>query len=259
MKISLSLLLALTATPMTLAQYGNDQAQFRPRFTSTTAYTSSGQCKLRVQIDDEGEVTMSGDTVWLRTLRGRPNYDVGSECTSPLPRRVTVTDFRKTDGPGRAELTTRSGRDNQVSFYVRDSSSGSHKYTLEFRWVAEGGAGDYRSGEDYRYRDYPYRDDPYDNRNNGRGNDRGRGRRNAAISDAEAMRMCEQAVRNAVATDYGYRVFDIDSINIDNRRGQSDWVTGTGSARAGFRPARLQFSCRVDFQTGQLLDVQVRR
>jgi len=251
-----TLLLVLMTAPAGWAQIGSDQNSFRPRFTGTTSYAASGECHLRVQVDDEAEVSMSGDTVLLRALRGRPNYDVGSECTGPLPGRFVVTDFRQTDGPGRADLVSGTGRSNRVSFSVRDPKGGDHKYTLQFRWTADtsqGGA--YEGGA---YGSYP--SDQGNGRVN-RNNRANRGSRNSAISEAEGLRMCQDAVRNRVAAAYGYNAFETRNIQIDNGRGnaRNQWITGTGSVRAGSRPTLFQFDCRVDFTTGSLLDARVRR
>jgi hypothetical protein len=248
------LLLVLMTAPTGWAQFGSDQNSFRPRFTSTNSYAASGECYLRVQVDDEAEVSMSGSTVSLRTLRGRPNYDVGSECTSPLPGRFVVTDFRQTDGPGRADLVSGTGRSNHVSFSVRDPKGGDHKYTLQFRWTADTAQGGAYDGGAYG----SSRGDQGYGRANRRAN---RASRNFVMSETDGLRMCEDAIRNRVATDYGYNNFETRSIQIDTRRGnaRNQWIVGTGSVRAGFRPTLFQFDCRVDFTTGNLLDARVRR
>jgi len=46
-----------------------------------------GQCDIRLQVDDEVEVTLRGDTVFIRTISGRDAFDDGSECNEPVPER----------------------------------------------------------------------------------------------------------------------------------------------------------------------------
>src|SRR4051812_15519900 len=47
-----------------------------------------GQCDIRLQVDNEVEVSVRGDSVFIRTISGRDAYDDGSECNIPLPDRV---------------------------------------------------------------------------------------------------------------------------------------------------------------------------
>src|SRR5215467_15945273 len=44
-----------------------------------------GQCDIRLQVDNEAEVTLRGDIVSIRALAGRDGRDDGSECNEPLP------------------------------------------------------------------------------------------------------------------------------------------------------------------------------
>src|SRR6202047_4705619 len=46
-----------------------------------------GQCDIRLQVDNEVEVSVRGDTVSIRTISGRDARDDGSECNEPLPDR----------------------------------------------------------------------------------------------------------------------------------------------------------------------------
>ncbi len=46
-----------------------------------------GQCDIRLQVDNEVEVSVVRDTVRIRTISGRDAFDDGSECNAPLPDR----------------------------------------------------------------------------------------------------------------------------------------------------------------------------
>ncbi|HEU0142537.1 MAG TPA: hypothetical protein VFQ79_22635, partial [Bryobacteraceae bacterium] len=98
-KITLFVLIctAFAVSNSPAAQFGRGDVTFTPRFESTDSNRSSGECKIRVRIDEEAEVIVNGNRVSIRTLRGRPGTDAGSECTSPLPvRGVQDFNFRKT-------------------------------------------------------------------------------------------------------------------------------------------------------------------
>src|SRR5437764_10452297 len=45
-----------------------------------------GQCDIRLQVDNEVEVTVRGENVLIHNIAGREAYDDGnSECNAPLP------------------------------------------------------------------------------------------------------------------------------------------------------------------------------
>src|SRR4051812_1723042 len=69
--------------------------QFRLRRASRNDIPlGRGQCDVRLQVDNEVEVSVRGDNVFIRTVSGRDAYDDGnSECNMPLPDRP-VSDFR---------------------------------------------------------------------------------------------------------------------------------------------------------------------
>src|SRR5215813_5571203 len=62
--------------------------QFRvKRMTRNDVPFGRGQCDIRLQVDDEVEVTLRDNMVFIRTISGRDAYDDGSECNEPLPTR----------------------------------------------------------------------------------------------------------------------------------------------------------------------------
>ena len=76
-------LLALCAALPALAD-----TQFRiRRMTRNDVPPGKGQCDIRLQVDNEVDVSVRRDMVMIRTLSGRDPRDDGSECNAPLPDR----------------------------------------------------------------------------------------------------------------------------------------------------------------------------
>ncbi|MBM3774452.1 MAG: hypothetical protein FJW37_04735 [Acidobacteria bacterium] len=223
---------ACLAAVLPAAQVHGDAPGFRPRFQSLNRAAVSGECKRRVRVDDQVEVMMFDDQVRLRTVSGRPAYDLGSECTGPLPRRGILSfEFRKTDGPGEARLLRQPDeRDGRLSIYVRDDKGGDHKYTLEFRWTAESRQGEWRDREDDRFSGRP---------------------------DAhERVEACLDEVRARIRED-GYRDPDITETSIGDR-GPRDRVYGEATARRGRSRDHFQWECSVN-PSGRVRQVEVWR
>src|SRR5437763_17064020 len=57
------------------------------RMTRDDVPLGKGQCDIRLQVDNQGEVAGRGDVVSIKTLAGRDARDDGSECNAPLPNR----------------------------------------------------------------------------------------------------------------------------------------------------------------------------
>src|SRR3982074_432600 len=55
------------------------------RMTRNDVPNGKGQCDIRLQVDDQVEVMVRGDDVFIRTLSGQDARDDGSECNAPLP------------------------------------------------------------------------------------------------------------------------------------------------------------------------------
>lgn len=135
--------------------------QFRVRkMTRTDVPRGKGQCDIRVRVDNEIEVTLRGDFVYLRTIAGHDGRDDGSECNAPLPnRRVEGFRFEKVDGRGEVRLVAEPSRqtDFQAIVRIRDSGSGEDRYHFRLSWMIP----DEDPGDRGRF-DHP--DDRYDGR-----------------------------------------------------------------------------------------------
>ena len=100
-----------------------------------------GQCDVRLQVDNEVEVSVRGDSVFIRTVSGRDAYDDGnSECNMPLPDRP-VSDFRfeVKDSRGDIRLIAEPSRRNNFSAVVliRDGSGGLGRYHFRLTWDSQ--------------------------------------------------------------------------------------------------------------------------
>jgi hypothetical protein len=97
-----------------------------------------GQCDVRLQVDDEVEVAVRGDSVFVRTIAGRDAYDDGnSECNMPLPDRpVSDFNFEVRDSRGDIRLISEPSRRNNWAAVVmiRDSKGGQGRYHFRLTW-----------------------------------------------------------------------------------------------------------------------------
>src|SRR5712691_3652999 len=113
-----------------------------------------GQCDIRLQVDNEVEVAVRGDTVSIRTISGRDARDDGSECNAPLPDRdVPGFNFQVMDSRNEIRLLAEPSRRNDFTAIVRirDSAGGEGRYHFRLSWQM--------TGSDYRRNGPSRRDD----------------------------------------------------------------------------------------------------
>lgn len=104
-----------------------------------------GQCDIRLQVDNEVEVSVFRDTVRIRTISGRDAYDDGSECNAPLPDRdLEGFGYEVRDRRNDIQLLAEPSRRNNFAAIVRirDSSGGQGRYHFRLSWQMTGS--DYR-------------------------------------------------------------------------------------------------------------------
>lgn len=123
---------------------------FRPKRTSDwSANRRDGKCTIRVRIDDNTDVVLRGEEVRLSVIQGRPGWDEGSECNSPLPfGGVSNFQFRGRDGRGDVRLVQEPRQTNRWTAIVNivDSKGGDEGYTFDLTWNADGSGGSGESG-----------------------------------------------------------------------------------------------------------------
>ena len=136
----LSTLLILAAALPALA---DTRFQIR-RMTRDDVPLGKGQCDIRLQVDNEVEVSVRGDTVSIRTLAGQDARDDGSECNAPLPtRNVAGFNFEVKESRNDIRLLSEPSPRNGFAAVVRirDSSGGFGRYHFRLSWVMDGGGG----------------------------------------------------------------------------------------------------------------------
>jgi hypothetical protein len=221
---------------------------------------SDGKCTIEVEVDDAAEVEVFGDQGRIRTLSGRPSNWRRFQCSAPLPRNPGDFRFRGIDGRGRVELI-RDPRDSGGRAVVRieDSQGGREGYTFDLEW--RGGGGGYSGGGG----GYPGRSDGYPGRSDGYPGGRGDyppnggGRGGGRFAAAEAIDVCQDAVRDKARQQYGVRDPEFINVNPDNNPGRNDWIVGNFEDRRRNGRERYNFACSVDFSNGRVRSVDVRR
>ncbi len=232
-----SVLLALTMLACATHLSAQRVQTFRANITGGGG--DGGKCTIEVEVDDTAEVEVSGVEGRLRTLSGNPSNWRRFQCTSPLPRNPADFRFRGIDGRGRVELIAdprNSG--GRAVVRIQDSKGGREGYTFDLEW--RGGGGGYQGGG-YPGGAYPG----------------GGGGRQFAI--AEAMDVCRNAVRERARRDFGVRDLEFRNINRDDNPGRNDWIVGNFDGRGGGNRDRYSFACSVDFRSGNVRSVDVRR
>jgi hypothetical protein len=155
-----------------------------------------GQCDIRLQVDDQVEVSVRADDVYVRTISGRDARDDGSECNAPFPRGdVQGFNFEVLDRRNEIRLvsppTPRNGFSAVV--FIRDSDGGYGRYHFRLSWSLF--AGNDRPPDDRR-RDFDDRDRPptggfvWNNVVNFRGDGRG----SAVYNDRDLNRLGDVSV-----------------------------------------------------------------
>jgi hypothetical protein len=213
--------------------------QFRAgRMTRDDVPFGKGQCDIRLQIDNESEIRVRGDMVSVRTLSGREGRDDGSQCNEPMPGPgLQGFNFEVLESRGKIVLLSPPSRQNDYTAVVRirDSDGGMGRYLFRLSWRIDSSEHD-RSG--------------YDRRDSRAPNPFGMN---------QAVQICQEAVVNRIADQYRYVDVNVRNIRADDNSGRRDYLVGEATARRGYRPADFTFVCAVDFSSGRVRSVDVRR
>jgi hypothetical protein len=111
---------------------------------------------------------------------------------------------------------------------IEDPQGGSEGYTFDIFWGGVGGG-------------YPPRG-PVDRPRFGRD---------------EAIRVCQDAVREEARQRFGGRRVEFLDGQIDDQPGRNDWIIGRINMFGGGRPEQMRYSCSVDFQSGRVRSAMV--
>jgi hypothetical protein len=210
----------------------------RATITGNGGGNGNGKCTIEVNVDGAAEVEISGDTGQLRTLSGQEAVWRRFQCTAPLPGIPGDFRFVGVDGRGRVQLL-RDPRSNGGRAVVRidDPNGGREGYTFDLQWRGSGGGG---------WAPGPPPPSP------------GRGPGPGGFPMGRAIQVCRDSV-TAKLNQSGYPYVTFESVVPDNNPGRHDWVTGSATGRRRFGSTQFSFSCSVDFASGRVRSVDVRR
>ncbi len=224
-----------------------------------------GKCTAEVMVDGSAQVEVRGDNATLRNTGGQAPQWRRFECTGPMPANPANFRFAGVDGRGRQTLA-RDPRNNGGAAVVQieDSQGGAESYTFDLFWggeppVAGGFQGDRGSVPPHnRLSD---RGDPNDRGfrpPDDRPGDRGGFRRDRRMTEAEALAVCRQSIRDQAANRFRNANVDIRNLSIDNNPGRRDWIAGDLAVRRRFgRLDIYRFSCSVNFDTGEVRSTHI--
>jgi hypothetical protein len=135
--------MALVALCAALPALADTQFRIR-RMTHSDVPPGKGQCDIRLQVDNEVEVSVRRDTVSIRTIAGRDPRDDGSECNAPLPdRNLEGFNFQAIDSRDEIRLVAEPSRRNDFTavVHIRDSAGGEGRYHFRLAWLIGGSGG----------------------------------------------------------------------------------------------------------------------
>lgn len=106
------------------------------RMTRDDVPGGKGQCDIRLQVDDQVEVSVRADLVSIRTLSGRDARDDGSECNAPMPNRIEGFRFEVVERRGDIRLLAEPSPRNDWAAIVtiRDGQGGEGRYHFRLSW-----------------------------------------------------------------------------------------------------------------------------
>jgi hypothetical protein len=216
----------ITIAPLMASSHANPV----PRRATITGGGGNGRCTIAVNVDGAAEVEVSGDTGLLTTISGQPAAWRRFQCNAPLPRIPIDFRFVKIEGKGTVRLLQdpRSTGGRAV-IHINDYKGGRGSYTFDLQWQGSGGGGG-------GWLPAPPGPQP----------------------TGRAIRACQDSVTDRLNQD-GYQYIDFGRTIPDDNPGRRDWITGTVSGKRGFGTVWFSFSCSVDFRSGWVRYVDVRR
>lgn len=206
-----------------------------PRQATITGVGGNGRCSIEVNVDGAAEVEVSGDSGLLTTMGGQPAEWRRFQCNVPLPQNPPDFRFVRINGRGTMGLIQdpRSTRGRAV-IRINDPKGGRGVYAFDFQWRSSGGGPSAPA------------QGPWPSPGPG------------AFPMARAIRICQDAVTDWLNGN-GYPYVTFERTIPDNTPGRHDWVTGTVNGKRRFAVDRFSFSCSVDFSSGRVRSVDVRR
>jgi hypothetical protein len=248
-----------------------------------------GKCTVEVVVDGAAEIEIRGDTATMRNLSGQPSQWRRFQCNSPMPANPAEFRFSGVDGRGSQQLLRDPRNGGSAVIRIEDRDNGSEGYTFDIFW--RGGGRDYvggdRGGVPPPQQDRggfgpppqqdrggfgppPQQDRGFDGpppRDQDRGfggppprdYNRERGGQDRRFTTEQAIRVCQDWVREQAGRRLGTSQIDFRRTVMDDKPGRDDWVLGNFAvARRGDRQDFYSFSCSVDFDSGRVRSADFR-
>jgi hypothetical protein len=223
-----------------------------------------------VVVDGSAEVEVRGDNATLRNRAGQTPQWRRFECTGALPANPGNFRFAGVDGRGRQTLARDPRNNNGAAvIQIEDSEGGAQGYTFDLFWGDGGGPitdDRYRqdqrqAGSDPRAFDRSPQQSDRDPRQfdrNPQQSDRGGFRGDRQFTVTEAVKVCQDSVRDRAVARFRTPNIDFRRTAIDDNPGRQDWVLGDLAVRRRFgRQEVYRFTCSVDFRSGQVRTAQI--
>jgi hypothetical protein len=239
----------LVDTALLVLLMGSAQANTTTRYADIIGGGGgvNGRCTIEVIVDGGAEVEISGDTGVLSTLSGQPAAWRRFQCNGPMPRNPVDFRFYGISGRGSARLL-RDPRSSGGTAVIRlnDPQGGRALYTFALQWRGfGGGSGACPPAPSPVPPPFPPPFPPG-------------GPSSGGFPMARAIQICQDSVTDRLNRD-GYRYVTFERTIPDNNPGRNDWLVGMVNGRRGFETAWFSFACSVDFRTGRVRSVDVRR
>ena len=208
----------------------------RATLTGSSSY-GQGKCTVEVVVDGMAEVEIRGDRGFLRNLAGQAPQWRRFECTASLPLNPTDFQFSGVDGRGTQQLSRDPRNGGAAVVRISDSQGGSEAYTFDLRWTG---------GSTYSSSPSIFDNTPYGN--NGQ-----------RISTDEAIRLCQDNVRQQVAQRFNTSDVEFRRTIVEDNRGGRDLIAGAFAIRnfSNDRPEVHRFSCSMNFNNGRVQSVLI--
>ncbi len=238
MKVRFSFIVGVVALGMAAA---NAQSVERRAAFAGGGNPIEGKCTIEVVVDIAADVEIRGDRAVLRTLGGRPAEWRRFQCTSPMPPNMADFHFAGVDGRGLQRLQQDPRRGGVAVVHIEDPASGSEGYTFDLTW---------RGGNAPPPPPPPAdRDRRFDG--DRRDGDRDRNRPRFSVDDA--VRVCQDAIRDRAADRLRGARIDFRRSGPDDDPNRRDQIVGTFDAsRGNGRVDSFRFNCSIDFDAGRV-------
>jgi hypothetical protein len=218
------------------------------RRATITGGGGNGRCTIEVTVDHAAEVEVSGDMGFLTTTAGQPAAWRRFQCNTPLPSNPVDFRFARINGRGTVRLAQdpRSTGGRAV-VHITDPQGGRGNYTFDLQWRSRDGG--WAPGPALPPPGHGPGQGPWNGPYPGPG---------GGFPMARVIRTCQDSVTDRL-NQRGYQYVRFESTMPVDNPGRHDWINGTANARRGFGTDWFSFSCSVDFSSGKVHSVDVRR